>query len=262
MIDDLDQLAGEYVLGTLPLGERQRFAERLESDPEARAAVEFWEQRFSTLVAAVPPLAPDGRVWENIKAAIDAEVPAAPGTASGDKPASPPPDPADPAPAASPAANDNVIALRRRVAIWRSSTFAGAAIAASLLAFILLAPGTLAPVPVDDATNRYVAVVDTGGREPALIAEVDTASGTIRVRSIGAQTPMGRSLELWHVGENGTPRSLGILDASLDRQVIEDPATRGAIDGQIAVTVEPAGGSPSGAPTGPIVYSGRLIAVE
>jgi anti-sigma-K factor RskA len=107
-----------------------------------------------------------------------------------------------------------------------------------------------------------VAVVDTGGREPALIAEVDTTTGLIQVRSLAAEIPSGRSLELWHVAENHPPRSLGILQAGTEAQTIQDVASEGPVEGVIAVTVEPEGGSPSGAPTGPIVYSGRLIPVE
>ena len=75
--------------------------------------------------------------------------------------------------------------------------------------------------------GRYVAVVDTGGHEPALIAEVDTTTGIIRVRSLTAETPAGRSLELWHVPEGQQPRSLGILKAGLDAQTIKDAAGAG-----------------------------------
>jgi anti-sigma-K factor RskA len=117
----------------------------------------------------------------------------------------------------------------------------------------------LAPAP---AGGRYVAVVDSGGHEPALIAEVDTATGIIRVRSLAAETPAGRSLELWHVPEGQAPRSLGLLKAGAEGQTIKDALAAGPIGGIIAVSVEPEGGSPSGAPTGPVVYTGRLIPVE
>ena len=36
----------------------------------------------------------------------------------------------------------------------------------------------------------------------------------------------------------------------------------GRSGGMIAVSVEPPGGSPSGAPTGPIVYTGELVPME
>ena len=75
--------------------------------------------------------------------------------------------------------------------------------------------------------GRYVAVVDSDGHEPALIAEVDTAAGIIRVRSLKAETPQGKSLELWHVEEGKQPRSLGILQAGLDAQTIKEHGRAG-----------------------------------
>ena len=110
--------------------------------------------------------------------------------------------------------------------------------------------------------GRYVAVVNSDGAEPALIAEVDTKSGTIIVKSLTARAPTGKSLELWHVAEGRPPRSLGILKVGLNAQTIRDQVAAGPVNGVIAVTVEPEGGSPSGAPTGPVVYSGKLIPVE
>ena len=92
--------------------------------------------------------------------------------------------------------------------------------------------------------GRYVAVVDSDGHEPALIAEVDTTTGIIRVRSLQAETPQGKSLELWHVEEGKQPRSLGVLKAGLDAQThqghapepVERPDRRlGRAGGRLAV---------------------------
>lgn len=44
--DDLHVLAGEYVLGTLPMAEREAFEARLANDPELQKAVAAWEERF------------------------------------------------------------------------------------------------------------------------------------------------------------------------------------------------------------------------
>ncbi len=157
------------------------------------------------------------------------------------------------------APSSNVIRLERRLARWRGAAIATGALAAALAIVAVLDRTALPPVP---AGQRYVAVVDTGGREPALIAEVDTGTGRITVRSLKAEVPAGHSLELWHVAEGHQPRSLGILKAGLDVQTIQDALAAGPVNGVIAVTVEPEGGSPSGAPTGPVVYSGQLIPVE
>jgi anti-sigma-K factor RskA len=236
MSAELDNDAAEYVLGTLPADERARFAERLRTDKTLRDEVNRLRARLSPLDNLAAPMPPRAEVWANIERQTLGE--------------------AQPNFSAE-AAGTNVVALRRRLNIWRGSTFIAAALAAGLAAIVVLDRTAVAPVV---ETGRYVAVVDSEGHEPALIAEVDTAQGVIRIRSLKAETPQGKSLELWHVEEGKQPRSLGILKAGLDAQSITDKA--GPINGLLAVSVEPEGGSPSGAPTGPIVYTGRLIPVE
>ncbi len=73
MIDDgvLDELAGEYVLGTLEGEARERFESRLSSDGEAQQAVAQWEARLSSLVDREPELQPSGDVWAAIKSRLE-----------------------------------------------------------------------------------------------------------------------------------------------------------------------------------------------
>ena len=232
MSEEDDIRAAEFVLGTLPADERAAVALRLESDADLRAAIARWQARLHALDDAAP-VAPFATTWPAISRATIGER-------------------------AADAEATIVAALRRRLSAWRAAALAAGALAAAAVA---LAVVDRASLPEIAGTGRYVAVVDSDGREPALIAEVDTVAGIIRVRTLTAQTPQGRSLELWHVPEGEAPRSLGVLTAGLDAQTIRSGggAPRGGI---IAVSVEPEGGSPSGAPTGPIVYTGRLIPVE
>ncbi len=232
MSEERDLDAAEYVLGTLPAEERARLAERLKNDAALRQVVREWQARLAPLDDAATPVAPSRELWQ----AIERATAAAP---------------------ASEAAASNVVQLRRRLAVWRGAAIVAGALAAGLAVVTVIDRLALPPTPEG---GRYVAVVDSGGHEPALIAEVDTTTGTITVRSVKAETPAGHSLELWHVTEGHAPRSLGILKAGLDAQTIKNVA--GPVEGVIAVSVEPEGGSPSGAPTGPIVYTGRLIPVE
>ena len=72
--------------------------------------------------------------------------------------------------------------------------------------------------------------------------------------------PSDRELELWMLPGQGPPRSLGVIPSDGVRKVglsaAPDAAFRG-IDA-LAVSLEPRGGSPTGAPTGPVLYTGRL----
>jgi anti-sigma-K factor RskA len=233
MSEERDIDAAEYVLGTLPADERARLAEELKSDPALRAAVRAWQARLTPLDDTAAPELPSPGLWSAIERATF-------GRGSAD------------------AASD-VVALRRKLAVWRSSAIVAGALAAALAVVAVIDRLAVPPTPEG---GRYVAVVNSDGAAPALIAEVDTEAGVIRIRSLHAETPAGHSLELWHIAEGKPARSLGILKAGTDAQVIKDALGAGPVGGLIAVTVEPVGGSPTGVATGPVVYSGELVPLE
>ncbi len=224
---DRDFRAAEYVLGTLPADERAAVeAERLR-DPITEASVRDWERRFAPLSLAVPDENPPPRLWGAIVRAL-------PG----------------PSALVLPANDNRVAALTGQVRRWRMASIGAGLIAAGLALFVAVGPR----VPTSD--GRYVAVLTSGGDLPALIVRVDTRTGTAQVRPVSAQAPDGRSLELWYIGADKTPRTLGVLGSAASRVAL--PAGAGS-DGLIAVSVEPQGGSPSGQPTGQVVYTGKLI---
>ncbi len=236
--EDPEGTAGEYVLGTLSADERRAFEEALVRDVSLRALVVRWEARLAPLAEAVPALTPDPRIWTGIEARIgaDAGAPAA---------LRRPPE----------EGGARILRLERGVRRWRIATGFAGALAAGLALWIVV-PRPL-PRPLPDG-RQYLAVVDRGGALPALIVRVDLADGTVQVRSLSAEAPPDRSLQLWYVGGNAAPRSLGVLT---DAARLSLPASLpGPAEGAtLAVSVEPKGGSPTGAPTGPVVYSGRLV---
>ncbi|GLS44928.1 anti-sigma factor [Methylobacterium brachythecii] len=227
---DSEFRAAEFVLGTLPVDERAAMAAELGRDPVAMARVRDWERRLAPLSLAVPDENPPPRLWSAIQQAL-------PGPSALTHPA-----------------NDNRIAgLAAQVRRWRTAAAGTGLIAAGLALFLALGPRPSEP----DARGRYVAVVTSGGDLPALIVSVDTASGTAQVRPVAAKAPDGRSLELWYIGADKSPKTLGLIGSGATR--ISLPPGTGAGDGLIAVSVEPQGGSPTGQPTGQVVYTGKLI---
>jgi anti-sigma-K factor RskA len=70
--------------------------------------------------------------------------------------------------------------------------------------------------------------------------------------------------ELWMLpGGDAPPRSLGLITTH-ETQYVELPAEvvrllNGAAG--MAMSVEPRGGSPTGKPTGPVLYSGRCVQI-
>ena len=72
----------------------------------------------------------------------------------------------------------------------------------------------------------------------------------------------GRDYELWVLPKGGKPVSLGVLPSKGLFQRALSPAQEQALASstQVAVSIEPAGGSPTGQPTGAIVFVAPLRA--
>jgi anti-sigma-K factor RskA len=229
--DETDLRAAEYVLGTLSADERAAYRHERAASPALRAAERAWEARLAPLSDAVPAVVPPPGAWEGIAARLPSAAP-----------------------------RSSVVDLRPALRRWRRAALAAGALAAGLGLFIAverLLPEILGP-KADSA--QYLAVVNRGGELPALVVRVDPRAGTVQVRALAAEAPRDRSLELWVVPAAGAPRSLGLVRAEAGSRLPLPAADRAVLDGaSLAVSVEPPGGSPSGAPTGPVVYSGRLV---
>ena len=143
----------------------------------------------------------------------------------------------------------SVLPFRRRIRLWQTSTGVALAIAASLAAFIVLHQPELLRVAV---------MSPMAGGAPVLMATAER-NGALIVRPTAAiSVPSGKDLELWALAQGETrPRSLGVLPASGTRLVAQL-----APDTQLLVSLEPKGGSPTGQPTGPVLYGGWLVTVE
>lgn len=75
----------------------------------------------------------------------------------------------------------------------------------------------------------------------------------LTITRLAGELAPGRVYELWLILDGNTPQSLGTFDdnAILDAGMLEAGAT-------LAVSLEPVGGSPTGAPTGPVLAVGVL----
>ena len=295
--EDHIALAAEYALGTLDADERAQVETMMAVDSEFTAVVQAWEYRLGALNQMVGTIEPRPIVWENIKAAIaQSAAQQAPLVMPETPPAPPPAEPmvepgmAEPpvtAAVAPPVTVDNasdasnVILLTGRVRRWRSIASIATAVAAALVGMLavqayrpeLLPDGlrpkpriqtvevrTPAPPPV--ASAQYVALLQRDAGSPAFILTVDAATKNFTVRKVGADAVPGKSLELWLISDRlPQPRSLGVIGGS---DFTARPVLAGFDTGMInaatyAVTVEQAGGSPTGQPTSAPIYSGKLI---
>lgn len=172
----------------------------------------------------------------------------------------------------------DVIDLADRVRRWRGLAILAGAIAAGLAALVVVSqvkPGLLptggpqvaqGPAPVRPSAtapgSRLVGVLQQDPAAPAFLLTIDPAGRTLTVRRVAARAEADHSYQLWLIAPNATkPESLGIVGAS---EVTQSPlpadfdaaALRTAT---YAISFEPAGGSKTGAPTGPILFTGKLI---
>ena len=228
-----DRLAAAFAAGTLRGRARRRFEALLPAHPALRDAVLAWQQRLMPLTAALPPVTPPARVWQQIEARLDGATSTASMTAA-----------ATPAPRGG---------LGSRLAFWRGLA-AFASIAALSLAVLLASPGPVQPPVVVVLTSTAPAA---GGVPASIVASISGDGRALVTRPlVNVALQPDRALELWAIPPGGAPRSLGVISASGATVVRKRQALEGA--DTLAVTLEPPGGSPSGNPTGPVVYAGKL----
>ena len=224
--EDRDGLAAEFALGTLSAEERAEAQALMRRDAAFAKTVRDWEQRLAPLGEAVPERQPPAAVWDKVRTRI------------GDS-----------------GAGGTIVALKRQVSLWRSASVGLAALAAALAGFLILSPQQAG------LDGRYVAVLQSEGPGPAFVASVDLSAGTISVRRVDAEPQAGKSYEVWAVGGGrDKPQSLGVIDASL--KIPQSRFGTLAPDTVLAISLEPEGGSPTGQPTGPVLYTGTLVATE
>ena len=134
---------------------------------------------------------------------------------------------------------------------WRGLALGASAVAAGLAAFILVRP----------PEERLMTVLLTSRDQPAWIVEAD--GGAIRLSSLNPQpAPPDRALQLWALPQGATaPTSLGLIPPE-GRITVTPAGIRPEPNMLIEITLEPPGGSPTGRPTGPILFIGRLGAAR
>ncbi len=223
----LDLLAGEYVLGTLDARQSATVEAAMARDPVLEALVADWVRRLDPLTRLAPPEAPPTDLWERSLARLPgvAPAPAKPGWLSG-------------------------------AWLWRGWAV-GASLAAAVFAGLAFIPSQ---------KPAYMTVMVSDRSVPAWIAQTDR-SGAITLAAVRPAfgdpqpaAPDGRVMQLWALRPgDAAPTSLALLPRTPGRVTIPAPALRPVNNMLVEISLEPEGGSPTGRPTGPILFYGRLI---
>jgi anti-sigma-K factor RskA len=232
-----DALAAAYVAGTLRGAARRRFAALLPAHPALRDAVAAWQARLMPMTAVITPVPPPARVWQQIERRLW---------------------PAAAAPAPGPVAPGGWRGWWQGLALWRGVSALATAAALSLAVLLSVPQPVSAPVVIVLQATGAGAVGGPGH----FVASVSGDGRAFVTRPLAPVAMAGdRVLELWSVPPQGKPQSLGLISASGVTVLAPGrlPATllSGGTDA-LAVSVEPPGGSPTGVPTGPVVFAGKL----
>ena len=224
-VERLDALAASYVLGTLPARARARLAHIARTDTAVRQTIRAWEERLAPFAESAPPINPSPQVWKRIALRLGL-----------------------------PATRRDRGPWWTRVGFWRG--FAVASFVAALGLALALRQLAVAP-----AVEPIVVVLAAQDQPPALVATMERDSRTMTVKVVGgAPVPVDRSLELWMLPQGAPPRSLGVVPSTgvgrVTLPALPDVALANVP--ALAVSLEQQGGSPTGAPQGPVLYTGRV----
>jgi len=219
-------LAAEYALGTLQGLARRRFERSLKEDPGLRELVARWQGRLAPLDALAEPIQPPARVWRAIR--------------------------------------ERIVTGSRRHSVWANLSFWRAAALSSTALAVALAALLAVTTPTRHTPEMMVAVMSGADAGPAMTVSWpmhQKGSPKLRIRVLGhPEMGAGTAWELWALpGGNQKPVSLGLVGTEPSQEITIPQKLGPMIDDAwgLAMSVEPSGGSPTGLPTGPVLYKGQ-----
>lgn len=222
---DDSALAAEYALGLLSPDEVTAFEARLRTEASLFALVAAWQTEFAALAdEEIAPVTPPRAVQARIEARLFEDTPA--------RTWSP-------------------------LAIWRGLALAGFASSVALALVLFVQPAS-AP----DPQPAFVAQLAPVTGDAQFVAFYDPAAATLRVQQAVGVPAAERVQELWLIAGDAAPISLGLLAAEGTTTLVLGEDLRALVSQAVlAVSDEPPGGSPTGAPTGDVLAAGPIISL-
>lgn len=231
MSDNPQELAGEYVLGTLPASQRRAVELAMDHDAVLRAAVQEWQERLLPLTTLAPPVPPSPELWERIEGAL----------------------------APAPAHSRPGLSLDRwwnSLILWRGLA-AGGLVTAAIMAVTLI-PG-LQQAP---AQKLMVVLAAPQSMTPGWVIQT-TDSRHLRLIPLGqTDLPPQKSMQFWTKADGWKgPVSLGLVTPGQPLEVSLGSLPPMVPNQLFEITLEPEKGSPIDRPTGPILFIGRAVVI-
>lgn len=233
-----DRLAAEYALGVLEGAEAARAEAMFETDAAFTTAVTRWAAHLAEIDRSAPELQPAPVLWDRIGAGLG---PAAVGTPVPSR-----------RPSSSPSPQTSVWQQ-----LWSSLGFWRPAGLVAACAALVLAVGLGVAVRQASRAPVLVAVLLTDASRPAAVVNAFADGRTELIPLDAIAVPPGKALEIWTLWDRARgPVSVGLIDAARRVTLRLDGLPAPGPDQLFEITLEPASGSPTGRPTGPILMKG------
>lgn len=228
--DDDDLAAAEYVMRVLPASEERAFEQRIANDRVLEAKVARWVERLSPIAEEVEPVTPRRKTKTKLMSTLFEET-------------------------------SESARIWDRLGLWKAISLVATGVAAVLAILLLLPPLTFdGTAPGSDSI--FVSEIVAEDNTLRLLAAFDPASGTLQITRTTGAAMEGRVLELWAIEGDNPPVSLGVLAEAERDQLAVPEALRPVIGNLVlAISDEPPGGSPTGAPTGAVLAIGPLVEI-
>jgi anti-sigma-K factor RskA len=214
-------LAADYAIGLMPATARRRFEALLRDDAALRVELGHWQDALASLTGPLPERPVPDHVWEGIKARIELQV----------------------------------LHMPAKKPFWMN------------LRLLVAACGVVIAVLVGvlyqrDLGVEYNATLVAADQQPALKIQAYADHLQVEPLTLAAVEP-ARALELWAIPAGGKPISLGLLPVSGNGRIQLSKEHQALLTAPLtlAVSLEPEGGSPTGQPTGPVLYQGQLASL-
>lgn len=220
-IPDDDLLAAEMVLGLSSDYDMIAARRRIGTERDFADRVVFWQERMTAMTDGIDPVVPPARIKKKLMAQVFPK---------------------------------QRVTILQRLWLWQGVAMASLIFAGYLgvqLLEVKTQPGgqptVLAAQLVSESSPLQV------------LAVVEPIKHEIALRRVAGTAKEGRVLELWAILPDQAPVSLGVLpDSETARILVPSELRSRPAQITLAISDEPIGGSPTGAPTGAVLAAGAM----
>lgn len=220
-------LVAEYALGLLKPDEYAALGARLRTDRALQADLRFWRGRLASLDGQFAETPAPAAAWSKLERRLF------PATAKA--------------------------GFWDSLALWR-----GLSAAAAAIAVIAIGVNIVTPRPDANAfAAQLVAALNAEGSNVQVVALYNATTGQVRLTALSGDAVPDKDYELWAIEGSNAPKSMGVISISSrnDVKVAPDVLAGFGPGTVLAITLERKGGSPTGAPQGPIVAKGAATQI-